>query len=144
MIPNKIGAAADRGTAGKLALACRILLSTLFLVTGIEGAAAPIGFAHGLAQMGVPFPGLAAAASITINLVAPLILILNFRGFGWLAALLLALFTAATIPYGHPFWLLDEPRRSIAFHIAAEHLSLIGGLLFVALTLPRRAPRTDA
>lgn len=135
MIRNSIGAATERGTAGRLALACRILLSALFLVTGIEGAAAPLGFAQGLARMGVPFPHGAAAASIAINLIAPLVLILDFRGFGWLAALLLALFTAITIPLGHPFWLFDEPQRGLAFHIAAEHLSLIGGLLFVGAAM---------
>lgn len=127
-MPNRIGA------AGGIDLACRALLSTLFLVTGIAGAASPLGFAQGLDQMGVPLPAVAAAASIAINLIAPLVLILDFRGFGWLAALLLALFTAITIPYGHAYWLFDEPRRSEEFRIAIEHMSLIGSLLLVGLT----------
>jgi transmembrane protein len=121
-----------------------MLLSTLFIVTGVEAVAAPPVFAQGLGQMGVPYPALAAAIAIAINLVAPPVLILDFRGFGWFAALVLALFTAATIPYGHPFWLFDEPRRSMAFHIAAEHVSLIGGLLFVAAAMRRRAARPAA
>lgn len=143
MIPNK-GNSPERHlavrhfAAGGLDLACRALLSVLFLATGIAGAMAPLGFAHGLGQMGVPFPTAAAAASIAINLAAPLVLMFDFRGFGWLAALVLALFTAITIPYGHAWWLFDEPRRSEEFRIATEHLSLIGGLLLAGLASYRR------
>ncbi|MBJ7437476.1 MAG: hypothetical protein JHD35_00425 [Sphingopyxis sp.] len=113
-------------------------MSVLFLATGIAGAMAPLGFAHGIGQMGVPLPAAAAAAAIAINLAAPLVLIFDFRGFGWLAALVLALFTAITIPYGHAWWMFDEPRRSEEFRIATEHLSLIGGLLLAGLASYRR------
>lgn len=138
MIPNKDNSperlpAVRYLAAGGVDLSCRTLLSVLFLATGIAGAMAPLGFAHGLGQMGVPFPAAAAAASIAINLAAPLVLIFDFRGFGWLAALLLAIFTAVTIPSGHAWWMFDEPQRSEEFRIAAEHISLIGGLLLAGL-----------
>jgi transmembrane protein len=119
--------------AGGVDLACRALLSVLFLATGIAAAMAPFGFAHGLGQMGVPLPAVAAAISIAINLVAPLVLVFDVRGLGWLAACVLALFTAITIPFGHAWWMFDEPRRGEEFRIATEHISLIGGLLLAGL-----------
>ena len=125
-------------TAGKLALACRLLLSVIFLTTGVAGLLSPTGFAAGLAQMGVPFPAVSGAATTFLNIVAPIFLIFDIAGLGWIAAFLLAGFTALTIPYGHAFWQFGEPRRSEEFRIAVEHISLIGGLMLAGLTSLRR------
>ena len=37
-----------------------------------------------------------------------------------------------TIPIAHNFWTLQEPMRTIEFHIVAEHITVIGGLMVVA------------
>ncbi|MGH6616651.1 DoxX family membrane protein [Sphingomonas sp.] len=126
------------GAAGGLELACRLLLCALFLSTGLAGLASPAAFAAGLAQMGVPFPAAAGMAATAINLLGPLILIADPRRYGWIAALILSIFTVTTIPFGHAFWLFDEPRRSEELHIAIEHASLIGGLLLTGLMSFRR------
>lgn len=128
----------ERLAAGRLTLACRFLLSTIFLSTGVAGLLSPAGFAAGLGQMGVPFPAFSAAASTILNVVGPLVLIFDFRGYGRIAAFALAGFTALTIPFGHAFWRFDEPRRTEELRIAIEHLSLIGGLLLAGLPSPNR------
>jgi transmembrane protein len=119
--------------AGKSALACRVLLSVIFLSTGIAGLSAPMGFAQGLGQMGVPFPALCAIAATALNIVAPFVLIFDVARLGWIAAFALAGFTVLTIPFGHPFWAFSEPRHSEELRIAIEHVSLIGGLVLAGL-----------
>jgi hypothetical protein len=37
------------------------------------------------------------------------------------------------IPYGHPFWRFEEPKRSEKLYIAFEHVALTGGLLLAAV-----------
>jgi transmembrane protein len=37
------------------------------------------------------------------------------------------------IPYGHPFWRFEEPKRSEELYIAFEHVALTGGLLLAAV-----------
>lgn len=43
------------------------------------------------------------------------------------------MFTLLCIPIGHPFWRMDEPRRTADLQIALEHVALTGGLLLAAV-----------
>lgn len=124
--------------AGRLELACRFLLSWVFLSTGLAALGSPVGFAGGLAQMGVPFPAAAAAATILLTVIGSAMLIADPRNHGWLAAFALALFTAISIPFGHAFWRFDGSRRTEELRIAFEHVSLIGGLLLAGLASLQR------
>lgn len=126
-------AADEHRTADKLALLCRLLLSAVFLPTGVAGLASPAGFAAGLAQMGTPFPMASAAATTLLTLAGPILLVFDIAGLGWIAAFALAGFTAVTIPYGHAFWRFGEPRRTEELRIAVEHVSVIGGLMLAGL-----------
>ena len=135
---NPTRAADEFRTTDRLGLVCRLLLSALFLPTGIAGLLAPAGFAAGLEQMGVPFPAASAAATTALTLAGPTLLISDIAGLGWVAAFALAAFTVITIPYGHAFWRLDEPRRTEELRIAAEHVSVIGGLALAGLMSHRR------
>ena len=125
-------------TAGRIDLACRFILSIIFLSTGITGLISPTGFAAGLGQMGVPLPAVSAAGTIALTILGSLVLIFDINRLGWLAAFALAVFTAGTIPLGHAFWRFDEPQRSEELRIAIEHVSLIGGLLLAGLASLRR------
>jgi transmembrane protein len=139
MIQNKrqpdrmTGAAGQQQATGKPELACRLLLSAVFLATGIAALMSPAGFAQGLGQMGVPFPPFCAIVVTGLNIVGPFILVSDLAGLGWVAAFALSCFTALTIPFGHPFWAFDEPRRTEELRIAIEHVSLIGGLMLAGL-----------
>jgi transmembrane protein len=45
----------------------------------------------------------------------------------------LAVFTALTIFVVHRFWALPQPRATIAFYTATEHVTVIGALAIVAI-----------
>jgi len=47
----------------------------------------------------------------------------------WLGAGALAVFTLLTIPIAHDFWAMEEPRKTAEFHVAMEHITVVGGLL---------------
>jgi transmembrane protein len=128
----------DPWTAGRMDLACRFLLSAIFLTTGVPALLSPAGFAGGLGQMGVPLPALSAAGTIALTIFGSLVMIFDIRRFGWVAAFALAAFTAATIPFGHAFWRFGEPQRTEELRIAIEHVSLIGGLMLAGLSSLRR------
>ncbi|MDB5677930.1 DoxX family protein [Sphingomonas bacterium] len=123
-----------RRTAGGSDLACRFLLSVIFLSTGIPALLSPASFATGLRQMGVPLPGFSAAATIALTIIGPLVLIFDIKRLGWAASFALAAFTALTIPFGHAFWRFGEPQRMEEMRIAIEHVSLIGGLMLAGLS----------
>jgi transmembrane protein len=128
----------ERRAAGGFDLACRFLLSVIFLSTGIAGLSSPVGFAAGLGQMGVPLPMVSATATIALTMIGSLVLIFDPKKLGWTAAFALAAFTALTIPFGHPFWRFAEPRHTGELRIAIEHVSLIGGLMLAGLSSLRR------
>jgi len=90
------------------------------------------GAAGEMAQFGIPFPALAAAATIAVELLGPA-LVLSGR-LRWVGALALAAFTLAATFAANRFWELPPglPRFMMAnaFH---EHLGLVGALLLVAL-----------
>ncbi|MDW7571702.1 hypothetical protein RZN32_31255, partial [Klebsiella pneumoniae] len=54
-------------------------------------------------------------------------------GYGWIGSGMLIVFTLLTIPLGHAFWAFSEPRRTGEFHIALEHITVVGGLIMSAL-----------
>ena len=54
------------------------------------------------------------------------------------AALVLALFTVATIVVGHPFWTMEGAARAANLTQALKNLSIVSGLLIVAALGPGR------
>jgi DoxX len=59
-------------------------------------------------------PRLCAATMIATQLVGSFLVITNVAGLTWLGAGILGVFTLLCIPYGHPFWRFEEPKRSEA------------------------------
>jgi len=60
----------------------------------------------------------------------------------WLGAGALAVFTLLTIPVAHDFWAMEEPRKTAEFHVAMEHITVVGGLLvavYASAALKRRS-----
>ena len=120
-------------------MVARLLLCTVFLATAADAVMDIRGFAGGMAHFGLPFPLLSAFAIVVFLVGASLLVITDLRGLGWLGATALALFTLLTIPIGHPFWQFEGMRRMEEYHIALEHLSVIGGLAVAAFLSLRRA-----
>lgn len=125
-----------------VALAGRIALTFPFWGSGLAKLA---DFDAAMAEMtrfGLEPPALIAAATIVVQLVGSLLIIVN--RLAWLGAGGLGIFTALTIPLVHHFWsITEEPFRTIAFHTATEHVGMIGGLVLASILAGRPAAAAD-
>lgn len=108
-----------------LALAGRILLAALFLLSGFSKLANPAGTIGYIGSAGLPFPELAYAAAVFVEVVLAAALVLGYRTR--IVATLIALFTIAAA-FGFHFQLADQ-NQFIHFF---KNLSIAGGLLQVA------------
>lgn len=108
----------------------RTLLTSMFWLSGIAKLA---DFNAGVGEMA--HFGLEPAAFLNIAVAATQLigsaLIIAGR-WTWLGAGMLAVFTALTIPIAHNYWTLQEPIRTIEFHVVMEHITVIGALMVVA------------
>jgi|SRR5690606_26951161 transmembrane protein len=108
----------------------RIILTFMFWGSGLSKL---FDFSGGMAEMshfGLEPAALFNLATIIVQLGGSLLIILN--RYTWLGAGALAVFTALTIPLAHHFWTMEEPMRTMEFHVVTEHISIIGALMVVA------------
>lgn len=128
---NQLLAAAAAHPATELLF--RVIVTTFFWMAGIFGVFNFRVIVDEMVAEKLPAPEVFAVATIATQLIGSALLISNFRGLGWLGAGALAVFTLLTIPIGHAFWTFAEPKRTAEFHIALEHITVIGGLLIAGL-----------
>lgn len=105
----------------------RVLLTFMFWSSGI---AKLLDMETGLAEMrhfGLEPAILFYWATVIVVLGGSLLVILD--RWTWLGAGALAVFTLLTIPIAHGFWSMEEPLRTMEFHVAMEHITVVGGLL---------------
>ncbi|AIN57834.1 DoxX family protein [Pseudomonas soli] len=117
-------------------LLARILLMILFVLSGwskLTGFEGTVGY---MTSLGAPAPMLAAAIAVIMELLVGILLILGF--YTRPLALLFALFVLGTALIGHPFWNMVEPERSANMTQFLKNLSIIGGLLLLAVSGPGR------
>jgi putative oxidoreductase len=124
----------------------RFLMPLLFIYAGITKFMNVGGIARALQASGLPMPqielfGLSRFALLgylvaLIEVVCGVMVALGYRTRA--AALVLALFTVATIVVGHPFWTMDGAARAANLTQALKNLSIISGLLIVAALGPGR------
>ncbi|ETR76277.1 DoxX family transmembrane protein [Afipia sp. P52-10] len=127
-MPSIIAALLDKSWFAVLA---RVVLTFMFWGSGL---AKLIDFRGGVAEMAMfdlPYPVAMNVLTIVTQIGGSLLII--FNRWAWLGAGALAVFTALTIPLVHHFWSLPEPRATVAFHTATEHISMIGGLMVVSI-----------
>ncbi|MGK6317509.1 DoxX family protein [Neorhizobium sp. DT-125] len=108
----------------------RIVLTFMFWGSGLSKI---IDFQAGVGEMahfGLEPAALFNIATIVTQLVGSALIILN--RWTWLGAGALAVFTALTIPIAHNFWAMEEPFKTMEFHVAMEHITVIGALMVVA------------
>ena len=110
-------------------VALRVILTSFFWMAGLFGVFNFSVIVQEMSHVKLPAPVVFAVATIATQLLGSALLISDFRGFGWMGAGALAVFTLLTIPLGHAFWTFEEPKRTAEFHIALEHITVIGGLL---------------
>lgn len=124
---NSIGAITGTTWFGYLA---RTVLTFMFWASGL---AKLIDFPTGVAEMahfGLEPAVAFNVATIIVQLGGSALIILN--RWTWLGAGALAVFTMLTIPIAHGFWAMEEPFKTIEFHVVMEHITVIGALMVVA------------
>jgi putative oxidoreductase len=120
----------------------RIIIPLLFIVSGIQKALNVGEFAKVLASYNVPIPEEIASylggipkyealgyAIAAIEIICGLMVLIGLKA-RW-AALVLIVFTACTIIYGHHFWDMNAAEFVRNQTEALKYLSIIGGLLMV-------------
>jgi len=134
-MPTSLGALLR---APAFALLARVLLTLPFWGSGL---AKLFDFPGGVAEMahfGLEPAALFNVATVIVQLGGSALIIAG--RLSWLGAGALGVFTALTIPLVHHFWSIpEEPFRTIAFHTAAEHIGMIGGLMLAAILSARPA-----
>ena len=113
-----------------LVLIGRILLALMFVVAGFSKIGGFDGTVGYIASKGLPLPSLLAVATIALELLGGLALIL-----GWqtrLAALALALFTLAASVIFHNFWAMPVEQQMMQQLMFMKNLSVAGGMLVLA------------
>ncbi len=111
-------------TQSALSLVGRILLATIFILSGVSKLAAPEATQGYIASVGVPAPLLAYLVAAVVELGGGVLLLVGFRVR--LAATVLAIFTvAAALLFHHA---LGDQNQFIHF---MKNLAITGGLLQV-------------
>ena len=113
-----------------LGLASRLLFALLFLPAGISKIGSFAGTAGYIASKGLPFPTLAAAVAIAVEIGGGLALL---AGFGTrLAALALAAFTLVASFFFHNYWGVPPEQAMVQQLMFFKNLAIVGGLLGLA------------
>jgi len=119
----------NTSTQNTVALAGRILLALIFVISGfgkIGGFEGTVGY---IASKGLPFAALGAVIAIVVEFLGGIALILGLYT-RWVA-LAMALFTLAAAVFFHNFWAVPaEQMMNQNIHFM-KNISIIGGLLTV-------------
>ena len=100
----------------------RILLATIFLLSGVSKLAAPAGTIGYIASAGLPFPELAYAGAVFVEVAVAIALIVGYQTR--VAAAVIAVFSLVTA-FGFHFNLADQ-NQFIHFF---KNVAIAGGLL---------------
>lgn len=114
-----------------LILVARVCLMLLFVVSGwgkLTGFDATVGY---MASLGAPLPSLAAAIAVVMELGVGLALLAGVAVRP--LALLMAVFVLGTALIGHAFWGMQGAERAAAAIQFQKNLSIIGGLILLAV-----------
>ena len=114
-----------------LALLARVLLATIFLLSGLAKLVDPAGTAAYVASSGLPAPALGAWGAALLETLGGLALITGYRARP--AAVALALFSVVAALFFHNN--LADQNQMIHF---MKNFALAGGLLQLAITGPGR------
>jgi putative oxidoreductase len=117
-------------------LLARILLMILYLSSGWGKLTHFAATSDYIASTGAPFPEIATCIAIFMELAVGAALVVGF----WTRplALLMAVFTLAAAILVHHYWTMTGSARSGNFIHFYKNISIIGGLLLLAVTGPGR------
>jgi transmembrane protein len=117
-----------------------VVVTYMFWTSGITKATHFSATLGEMAHFNLEPAWLFAIGTIALQLGGSLLVVFGGR-YAWLGAGALALFTLATIPLAHPFWTLSPEAAFGERLIAEEHISVVGGLIVVALLAREHGPQ---
>ncbi|KWK75980.1 hypothetical protein WM16_12680 [Burkholderia ubonensis] len=117
-----------------LLLAARVLMMVLFILFGWQKLTGFSGTVAYMASTGAPSPELSAVIAVAVELVGGLLIAIGF--YTRPIALLFAAYTVATAYIGHRYWALHGMDQYMAMIHFYKNVSIVGGLLLLALTGP--------
>lgn len=109
---------------GRLLIAALFLPAGLSKLTGFEGT---VGY---FTSLGIAAPSLAVAATIIVEVLGGIALIVGFKTRA--VASVLALFTLAASIAGHAYWAAPADQAFVAQLLFFKNIAVIGGLLVLA------------
>ncbi len=112
-----------------LALAGRILLAAIFVISGYGKIAGFAGVAGYIASKGLPFPGLLAALTIVLELGGGILLIVGYR-VRWVALAFFLWLIPTTLVF-HRFWGIDPALVQAQQINFMKNVSIMGAMLLV-------------
>ena len=119
-----------------LALVGRILLGSIFVLSGFKKLMAFSGLVASISGKGLPMPEVLAVLTIAIELGAGLLLVIGWKA-RW-AAFLIFLFTIPVTVVFHNFWAMEGAQAAMNQTQFLKNLSIMGGMLMVAAFGPGR------
>jgi putative oxidoreductase len=115
-----------------LILLARVLLMALFVISGWSKLTDFAGTVAYMEYLKTPMPSVAAAVAIVMEVGVGIVLLAGFcvRPL----SLALAIFVAGAACIGHPFWSLVGAERALNMTHFLKDMSIMGGLLLLAIT----------
>lgn len=108
----------------------RILISVIFLLSGITKLFSFTSMAAFLASKGMPMPSVMLAGAIIVEIVGALCLIAGFQTR--MASIIMFLYLIPTTLMFHNFWAMQGAMRADMQIHFLKNLAIMGGLLMVA------------
>ncbi|OGI37467.1 MAG: hypothetical protein A2140_05045 [Candidatus Muproteobacteria bacterium RBG_16_62_13] len=110
-------------------LAGRILISIIFIMSGISKITGFAGTSGWMASKGLPMADVLLAASIVIELGAAAMIVTGFKA-RWGAAALFLWMIPVTLVF-HNFWTYPAAEQQIQSIMFFKNLGLMGGMLLI-------------
>ena len=108
----------------------RLLIVALFLPAGLGKIAGFEGTLGYFASLGIPAPIFALVATIVIEVLGSIALIVGFQTR--IVAVIMAIFTLIAAATGHAFWAAPADAAFIAQLLFFKNVAVMGGLLVLA------------
>ncbi len=107
----------------------RTILGAFFLLAGVNKIGGFAGTAGYIASQGLPMPEVLAAATIALEVLAGIALILGFKTR--IAAFLLAGFTILASVLFHAYWAMPADQAYVQQLMFMKNMAIAGGLIFI-------------
>jgi putative oxidoreductase len=125
-----------RTQSDALALVGRILLGSIFVLSGFQKLMGFSGLITQIAGKGLPMPEVLAVLTIVIELGAGLLLVIGWKA-RW-AAFLIFLFIIPVSLTFHNFWTMEGAQAAMNKIQFMKNVSIMGGMLLAAAFGPGR------